>query len=99
MRTIEYSRVRPVRYLARTGVLFLMLTMAGFSPILLLKSSAQNTDKDSGVVITSEAPTAVFAADAASLGAIPDSNLTTPACQNNSTTFRDVTFTVSGLTG
>ncbi len=42
---------------------------------------------------------ATFPANAGTLGAIPDSNLTTPACQNNSTTFRDVTFTVSGMTG
>ncbi len=44
-------------------------------------------------------PAAVFNANAATLGAIPDSDLTTPSCQNNSTTFRDVTFTVAGLTG
>jgi subtilisin-like proprotein convertase family protein len=38
-----------------------------------------------------------FLADPSSLGAIPDSDIGSPVCQNNSTTFRDVTFTVSGL--
>jgi len=42
---------------------------------------------------------ATFPASPSSLGAIPDSDLTSPTCQNNSTTFRDVTFTVSGLSG
>ncbi len=45
------------------------------------------------------APEATFAANAASLGAIPDSDLATPTCANNSTTKLDVTFTASGLTG
>ncbi|HMJ09681.1 MAG TPA: VCBS repeat-containing protein, partial [Pyrinomonadaceae bacterium] len=45
------------------------------------------------------APAATFPADNPSLGPIPDSDVTTPACQNNSTTFRDVTFPVTGLTG
>src|SRR5215467_4929292 len=44
-------------------------------------------------------PEATFAADAGSLGAIPDSDISSPVCQNNSTTFRDVTFTVSGQSG
>jgi subtilisin-like proprotein convertase family protein len=42
---------------------------------------------------------ATFPADAPSLGAIPDSNLTSPTCQNASTTFKDITFTVTGLSG
>jgi subtilisin-like proprotein convertase family protein len=46
-----------------------------------------------------DAPAATFPANAASLGAIPDSDVTSPACQNESTTHRDVTFSVSGLTG
>ena len=40
-----------------------------------------------------------FPADPASLGGIPDSDLTSPTCQNASTTFKDVTFTVTGLPG
>jgi subtilisin-like proprotein convertase family protein len=42
---------------------------------------------------------ATFPADAPSLGAIPDSDVGSPVCQNNSTTFKDVTFTVSGIAG
>jgi len=42
---------------------------------------------------------ATFPADVPSLGAIPDSNLTSPTCQNASATFKDITFTVTGLTG
>ncbi len=42
---------------------------------------------------------ATFPADPSSLGPIPDSDVGSPVCQNNSTTFRDVTFTVSGLSG
>ena len=42
---------------------------------------------------------ATFPADAPSLGAIPDSDVGSPVCQNNSTTFRDVTFTVTGIGG
>lgn len=45
------------------------------------------------------APSATFAADPASLGAIPDSDIGSPVCQNNSATFRDVTFTVTGMSG
>jgi len=73
-----------------------MLAMAGFSPSLLVKSSAQDAQTNAGVV-ASDAPTAVFAANAATLGAIPDSDVA--GCQTASTTFKDVTFTVSGLTG
>ncbi len=40
-----------------------------------------------------------FPANPASLGAIPDSDIGSPVCQNNSTTFRDVTFTVTGVSG
>ncbi len=40
-----------------------------------------------------------FQANPASLGAIPDSDIGSPVCQNNSTTFRDVTFTVGGAGG
>jgi subtilisin-like proprotein convertase family protein len=42
---------------------------------------------------------ATFPANAASLGVIPDTDLSEPTCQNNSSTFKDVTFTVSGLIG
>jgi subtilisin-like proprotein convertase family protein len=42
---------------------------------------------------------ATFPANAPSLGAIPDSDIGSPVCQNNSTTFKDVTFTVTGLPG
>lgn len=42
---------------------------------------------------------AVFPATPGSLGAIPDSNIASPVCQNNSTTFRDVEFVVTGLGG
>jgi subtilisin-like proprotein convertase family protein len=42
---------------------------------------------------------ATFPANAPSLGAIPDSDIGSPVCMNNSTTFRDVTFTVTGLGG
>ncbi len=45
------------------------------------------------------APLAVFPANAASLGAIPDSDIGTPVCQNDSNTSKAVTFTVNGLTG
>src|SRR5436190_8694503 len=96
MRSIEYSRKHFVRFSARTGALLLMLAMAGFSPTLLVKSSAQDAPMNAGVV-ASDAPTAVFAANAATLGAIPDSDVA--GCQTASTTFKDVTFTVSGLTG
>jgi subtilisin-like proprotein convertase family protein len=40
-----------------------------------------------------------FPANAPSLGAIPDSDVGSPVCQNNSTTFKDVTFTVTGVPG
>lgn len=46
-----------------------------------------------------EAVTATFAADPASLGAIPDTNATSPTCQNGATNQKDVTFTVTGLSG
>lgn len=39
------------------------------------------------------------AASPATLGSIPDSDVESPNCQNNSTTFRDVEFQVSGLSG
>src|SRR5882757_1304472 len=42
---------------------------------------------------------ATFPADAPSLGAIPDSNDTAVTCQTNSTNFKDITFTVTGLPG
>jgi subtilisin-like proprotein convertase family protein len=44
-----------------------------------------------------DALTRTFSANPASLGAIPDSDVTAPVCQNESTTHRDVTFNVSGL--
>jgi subtilisin-like proprotein convertase family protein len=42
---------------------------------------------------------ATFPADAPSLGFIPDSDVGSPSCQNNSLTFKDVTFNVTGLSG
>jgi subtilisin-like proprotein convertase family protein len=45
------------------------------------------------------APGATIAANSASLGPIPDSDVASPTCQNNSTTFRDVTFDASGISG
>lgn len=48
---------------------------------------------------TTQTTSAVIAANPGSLGAIPDSNISMPRCQNNSTTFRDVTFSVSGMDG
>jgi len=45
------------------------------------------------------APVGTFPANAGTLGFIPDSNISSPVCQNESTTFREVTFSVSGITG
>jgi subtilisin-like proprotein convertase family protein len=46
-----------------------------------------------------EATSATFPANAGTLGAIPDTNQTSPTCQNAATNQRDVTFTVTGLSG
>ena len=66
-----------------------------FQPASVEAGSA-STSASSSVAL---APTATFPANAPSLGAIPDAIPTTPTCQNASTTMRDVTFTVTGLTG
>ncbi|HEV7646072.1 MAG TPA: hypothetical protein VGO50_19200, partial [Pyrinomonadaceae bacterium] len=50
-------------------------------------------------VVSTASFAATFPANAPSLGAIPDSDIGSPVCQNLSTTFKDVTFTVTGLGG
>src|SRR5690348_10165344 len=78
------------------SVVILTLVTAGFC---IYFSAATSVGANSQAKGANLVPDATINADPASLGAIPDSDVSSPACQNNSTTFRDVTFTVSGLTG
>lgn len=57
--------------------------------------SDKGTDKGS---VASAAPSATFAADSASLGTFPDGT-GTPTCGNAGSGNRDVTFTVTGISG
>lgn len=74
----------------------MLLTVAALFYVATLNTTDASTATSTAAVL---APTATFPADAPSLGAIPDSDLASPVCQNNSTTFKDVTFTVTGLSG
>ncbi|HEV7645514.1 MAG TPA: FG-GAP-like repeat-containing protein [Pyrinomonadaceae bacterium] len=73
----------------------------------LFEEVKKHTRKTSGRLLTFIAAcfavtssfAATFPADVPSLGPIPDSDIGSPVCQNNSTTFRDVTFTVTGISG
>jgi subtilisin-like proprotein convertase family protein len=76
----------------------LLATITAFALALLFHDSAVTRAQEEPQR-TPEATTATFPADAVTLGAIPDTNVGSPTCQNNSTNFRDVNFTVSGLTG
>src|SRR5215470_6612285 len=78
------------------SVVILTLVTMGFCIFL---STTQSVDANSALKSANLVPEATFQADTATLGGIPDSNVGTPVCQNNSTTMRDVTFTASGLTG
>lgn len=60
---------------------------------------AQTPEVLTGTASRPGATSAVIVANAGSLGVIPDSNAGSPQCQNNSTNFRDVTFSVSSLDG
>jgi subtilisin-like proprotein convertase family protein len=78
----------------------LVLGMVAIAFCFVLTTDRQvDAKSDKSTDTASVAPSATFPADAPSLGAIPDSNIASPVCQNNSTTFRDVTFTVTGLPG
>ena len=77
------------------SVVILTLVTMGFCIFLYTTGSV---DANSQPALNA-VPEATFAANAGTLGAIPDSDVGSPVCQNNSTTFRDVTFTASGLTG
>ena len=78
------------------SIVILTLVTMGFCIFL---STTQSVDANSGSKGANLVPEATFQANSATLGGIPDSDVSSPACQNNSTTSRDVTFTVSGLTG
>ena len=78
------------------SVVILTLVTMGFCIFL---STTQSVDANSNSKAANLVPEATFPANTATLGAIPDSDVASPACQNNSTTFKDVTFTASGLTG
>jgi subtilisin-like proprotein convertase family protein len=78
------------------SIVILTLVTMGFCIFL---STTQSVDANSGSKAANVVPEATFAANTATLGAIPDSDVGSPACQNNSTTSRDVTFTASGLSG
>jgi subtilisin-like proprotein convertase family protein len=60
-----------------------------------VEAGADRSDKST---VASTAPAATFAANSASLGIIPD-GVGTPTCGNPGGEPKDVTFTVSGLTG
>lgn len=58
--------------------------------------STRSSEREAG---RTASPSATIAANPGTLGPIPDSDVTSPSCQNNSTTFRDVTFDASGFSG
>jgi subtilisin-like proprotein convertase family protein len=74
------------------AIAFLSSSLVRNPPVAKAQDKADSQD-------AVQAPSATFPADAPSLGLIPDANVTTGTCQTASTNSKDVTFTVSGLTG
>lgn len=89
----------------RVGAAKLLPTLLAISSLWLGghlspgRVQAQSPDRLDTAASTHRIEGQGFPADASSLGIIPDSDIASPQCQNNSTTFRDVTFTISGVAG
>ena len=80
-------------------VIVLGLVAAAFCFGLTMNSRVEaGADRSDKSTVASTAPAATFAADSATLGIFPDGT-GTPTCGNPGGAPRDVTFTVSGLTG
>jgi hypothetical protein len=80
-------------------VIVLGLVAAAFCFGVTMNSKVEaGADRSDKPTVASTAPTATFAADSATLGIFPDGS-GTPTCGNPGGAPRDVTFTVTGLTG
>lgn len=90
------QKITPTLSLVYTIVVLSLVAIAFCFETAGTAVSAQSAHREAG---RTAAPSATIVANSASLGPIPDSDVTSPTCQNNSTTFRDVTFDATGLVG